>query len=244
MSTWTTRQVWSSSRGASSKRSNVAVRYATWDSVSGVRNRAGARVRGAIFNEVQQFNAGRGEYDAGPARERLQSVRRGQPAEDASPLDQLVNDIAGVACLERGESFLPTNAKAFTHYRAGYTHAHPEQSFPNHARRHGGDFRVHHQGAAAGAVRVPRSGRGGGDVAVPLWQWRFRHGAHAAGTTGQHPSRRRHAGCARPVTGGAFRYLRVHRCSMESSGASRRVRRQGAVGSHSPNACFRGVASP
>lgn len=61
-----------------------------------------ARVRGAIFNEVQQFNAGRGEYDAGPARERLQSVRRGQPAEDASPVDQLVNDIAGVACLERG----------------------------------------------------------------------------------------------------------------------------------------------
>lgn len=35
------------------------------------------------------------------------------------------NILAGVACLERDESFPPTNAKAFTHCRAGYTHVHP-----------------------------------------------------------------------------------------------------------------------
>lgn len=55
-----------------------------------------ARVRGAIFNEVRQFSAGHGENDAAIARERLQSVRRRPPTDEASPLDQLIDDIVGL----------------------------------------------------------------------------------------------------------------------------------------------------
>lgn len=85
-----------------------------------------ARVRGAIFNEVRQFSAGRGEHDAGPARERLQSVRRGQPVEDASPLDQLVNDIVGL-----GLAFLLDSEAAEVDAQLCTAQAYTERSLMN-----------------------------------------------------------------------------------------------------------------
>lgn len=55
-----------------------------------------SRVRGAVFNEVRQFSAGRVSPEGAVFRERLQSVRGGQQADDDSPLDQLVDEIVGL----------------------------------------------------------------------------------------------------------------------------------------------------
>jgi RNA polymerase sigma factor for flagellar operon FliA len=55
-----------------------------------------ARVRGAIFNEVRQFSAGRDEHPGARVVERLQSMRRRPPGDEVGPLEQLVEDIVGL----------------------------------------------------------------------------------------------------------------------------------------------------
>jgi RNA polymerase sigma factor for flagellar operon FliA len=55
-----------------------------------------SRVRGAVFNEVRQFSAGRVSAESAVSRERLQSLRGAQQADGGSPLDQLVDEIVGL----------------------------------------------------------------------------------------------------------------------------------------------------